>query len=210
MIKRVIFDLDNTLIPFPKDIWKSLNDALYEINIDYSDEDIKKLIGAILVYEDNYDKYAKDSMLVEMRNCSKLKLPDNFIDTWLKYLKNYYPQEKDIALLKTLEYLSNKYELIVLTNFFTESQEGRLKNYGISKYFKNIIGTDKIPNKPCKDAFIFACGPYKPNECIMIGDSLKTDIYGALEVDMDAILVSDNYYEGIKTIKSLEELMNIL
>lgn len=39
---------------------------------------------------------------------------------------------------------------------------------------------------------------------------IKTDIYGALEIGMDAILVSDNYYEGIKIVKSLDELINIL
>lgn len=210
MIKRVIFDLDNTLIPFPNDIWSSLNYALDEINISYSNKAKERLIDVVLEYENKYDKYDKHNMLSEMKKISNLNLPDNFIDIWLKYLKDYYPQGKDIVLLETLEYLSSKYELVVLTNFFTESQKGIIENYGISKYFKNILGTNTIPNKPCKDAFIFACGPYEPNECIMIGDSLKTDIYGALEVGMDAVLVSDNYYEGIKTVKSLSELINIL
>lgn len=210
MIKRVIFDLDNTLIPFPDDIWCSLNHALDEVNIDYNSKDIDNLIDVILKYESKYDKYDKHNMLSEMKKSSSLVLPDKFIDVWLKYLKNYYPQEKNCKLLETLEYLSSKYELVVLTNFFTESQKGRLENYGISKYFKYIIGTDAIPNKPKKDAFISASLPYKTNECVMIGDSLKTDIYGALEVGMDAILISDSYYDGIKVVKSLDELINIL
>ena len=39
----------------------------------------------------------------------------------------------------TLKYLSNKYELVVLTNWFTDCQQKRLEKAGILKYFKKVF-----------------------------------------------------------------------
>ena len=115
--------------------------------------------------------------------------------------------EKDVV-----KYLCKKYELVVLTNWFTEQQKERLKNYKIEPYFKNVIGTDFILNKPNKESFIYACSPYDPSKCIMIGDSLLKDINGALNAGMDAILFDfKNEYKGnIKKVTKIEELKDIL
>lgn len=101
---------------------------------------------------------------------------------------------------------------MVLTNWFTKSQKERLKNYEILKYFKEVIGTDLVKNKPNEESFIRACGTYKPEECVMIGDSLEKDVNGALNCGLGAILFDyKNIYDGeIQKVKKISDLKNML
>ena len=207
MIKRIIFDLDNTLIRWDNDYYITLDETLNYFNICYDDNIKSKLIKVVNDYEDKYE-YMNDLM----KQYSNINLPSNFVEKWIEYLGNAMPKEKDLELIATLEYLSNKYELVVLTNWFTKSQKQRLENYGILKYFKEVIGTDLVKNKPSRESFIKACGMYKPEECIMIGDSLEKDVNGALNCGLGAILLDyKNIYDGeIQKVKKISDLKNML
>lgn len=212
MIKKLIFDLDNTLIMWNDEYYISLDKTFNYFNISY-DENIKKsLMNAINDYENKYYIYNMSTMNDLMKQYSNIDLPHNFVEKWTEYLEMAIPNEIDLELIDTLDYLSNKYELVVLTNWFTKQQRERLKNYGILKYFTTVIGTDNIRNKPNKDAFIKACGLCNPNECIMIGDSIEKDIKGALNYGMRAILCDyKNAYDGeFEKINKFNELKNIL
>ena len=85
MIKRLIFDIDNTLIEWKDEYWESLNKALDELKIEYQNDDIKKLIKAVDDYENLYPIYNKQFMLDLMKEYSSLDIDITFIDTWLKY-----------------------------------------------------------------------------------------------------------------------------
>ncbi len=212
MIKKIIFDLDNTIIMWNDTYYKSLNKTFEHLNIDYSEEAITKIKEAVDNYEKEYNTFDKTDMKNMFEEYSKIKLPNNFIDTWIYYLKECYPKKIDKNLVDTLEYLSSKYELVVLTNWFTESQVGRLKNCGLLKYFKEVIGTDNILNKPNKESYLKAIYPNNIKDCVMVGDSIDKDIKGAINLGMNAILCDyKNKYNGnLKNIKKIEELKNIL
>ena len=51
MIKRVIFDIDNTLIDWKEEYNKEINKALDELKIQYTEDDCKKIGEAISDYE---------------------------------------------------------------------------------------------------------------------------------------------------------------
>lgn len=212
MIKRLIFDLDNTLMVWDNDYYITLDETLNYFNIIYDDNIKNKLINAVNAYEYKYDIFNYEYMNDLMKQYSNIELPNNFVEKWIDYLGKAIPLEKDLELIDTLEYLSGKYELVVLTNWFTKSQIERLKNYGILKYFKEVIGTDLVKNKPNKEAFIKSCGLHNLNECVVIGDSLNNDINGALILGIRAILYDyKNVYNGkIEKIKNINELKNIL
>lgn len=210
MLKKIVFDLDNTLIMWKDEYYSTLNKSLEYYNIDYNNEVIEKLKEAVDNYENNYEYYNKENMISIMEKYSKIKLPNTFIDTWISYLEKCVPKE-DYKLNETLEYLSQKYELVVLTNWFKDEQVKRLENINILKYFKEVIGTENIKNKPNEEAYIEACKPYKCEECMMIGDSLKTDIEGAKKVKMKYLLYDyNNKYDIENKITNLEDLKNIL
>ena len=210
MIKRIIFDQDNTLMEWKDEYDITYQKALDELGVKYNDEELKSIINTINSYENYYDHFDKKNMAELIREKCKVDVPDTFADVWMKYLCDCYSEE-DKNIIPTLDYLSKKYELVILSNWFGYSQIERLKNIGIDKYFKEMYFTEKIKNKPNKETFIKACGPYKTEECIMIGDSMTIDINGAINAGLKAILLDPKgmyeYKDKIKNINELEELL---
>ena len=92
--------------------------------------------------------------------------------------------------------------------------KNKVKNAKIDKYFTKVFGGDEIKLKPRPEAFLKAVYPNEIFECLMIGDSLKMDIEGALNVGLKVIAVdyfnklpkSDKYIL-IDDIKKLKEIL---
>jgi len=191
MIKRLIFDVDNTLIMWKDEYYNySIRNTFKDLGIPYDENIIKPLDIVVDDYEKYYDIYDKDRLINFINERLNINLPKEFVDVWMKYLSNCYDKpSKDY--IDTLEYLSSKYDLVILSNWFTESQKNRIKGMKIDKYFSKQIYTDQIKNKPNKEAFLEAIKPYNIDECIMIGDNLETDIKGAESIGMKAILIDD-------------------
>lgn len=209
MIKRLIFDLDNTIIEWKEEYVGELIKTMREFNVDY---DYKKIDNVIEMQEKIHGKNEKYQLLNDINSKCNLNLPIEFIDRLLENQKSATPLD-DKKMQELFEYLSQKYEIILLTNWFTACQIGRLKNLGIAKYFDEFYGGDIVPFKPRKEAFIKAMGKCKPEECLMIGDSQKMDIDGALNIGMNAIKIdkkginTDNKLKIIKNIYQLRELL---
>lgn len=191
MIKRLIFDVDNTLIMWKDEYYEySLGNTFKELGLNFDKSIIKPFDEVVDVYENFYDIYDKDKFLNFLNERLNMNYPKEFIDVWIKYLSDCSePASKE--MIDTLEYLSSKYDLVILSNWFTISQENRLKKMGIDKYFSKQIYTDKVKNKPNKEAFMEAINPYNIDECIMIGDSIEKDIKGAEDIGMKTILINN-------------------
>ncbi len=207
MIKKLIFDLDNTLIMWKDEYLNALKETLKKYNIN---EDPNYVNDFIDNYEDYYDKYDKQNMLDHINNNIKEKLSMDFMNDFLE--KIGYMSEPDEEVIDTLEYLSKKYELVVLTNWFKEPQTNRLKTAKIDKYFKEIFGGEDYI-KPQKEAFLTAAGETPVEECIMIGDSYTLDVMGAYNVGIKPIFMNPKHKENknnFKEIEKLSDLKNIL
>ena len=207
MIKRIIFDLDNTLIMWKDEYLNAIYETIKQYNIK---EDYKYISSLIDEYDNKFKYYDKELLVSFINNNIQNKIDLNFLNTFLD--KFEYMCEKDDDIIEVLKYLSKKYELVVLTNWFTEPQVNRLKNIGIYKYFKYVIGGEKYI-KPSKEAFLSACGEYLPDECLMIGDDYKKDIEGAKNSGLNVIFCNYNNKENkdkYKEIKNLRELERIL
>lgn len=214
MIKRIIFDLDNTLIDWKEEYWnKAIIYACEKFEMEYNKNVEEKIIEAISEYERVEQYYNVEKMQEIINNKLDMKLSSNFIKEILEYFETCIPEQIDDKILNTLEYLQNKYELVILTNWFQYQQIERLKNTGIYKYFKYVYGADNIKMKPNKEAYQVAIGDFSLDECIMIGDDLKTDIDGALNMGINAIFLNRENISVDKkynVIKCLDELMQIL
>lgn len=209
MIKKLIFDLDNTLIIWKDEYSLELKDLVEEYKLNVCYKEIDKIIDDL---EYTHDTISKEILLNDINSKLNLNLDINFVN------KLFEKQSKlsfvDNNLIDTLDYLSKKYELVILSNYFTEIQENRLKNAKIYKYFNLILGGDKIKLKPRPEAFEMAIFPNLKDECIMIGDSLNIDINGALNYGLKVIAVdyfnkipnSENYIR-IEDIKELKQIL---
>ena len=207
MIKRLIFDLDNTLIMWRDSYKSAIKNTIEKYNLDVDYILVDEVIES---YEKYYNYYSKDHLLELINNKFGLELDISFLEDWLIELGKMADIEDDV--IEVLEYLSSKYELIVLTNWFKDSQLKRLEKVGIDKYFKEIYGGDKYI-KPSFESYKIAIGDRKPSECIMIGDNYITDIEGAINAGLQAIMITSKDFtstDSYKVIRDLKELKEML
>lgn len=217
MIKRIIFDVDNTLI-----MWKEIYDynnikhSLEEFGINNDDKTISEISQAVQSYEKCHEYFNKEKMAKYIKTQTNINIDVNFINIWTNNLAIYgVPKEPEKGLIETLEYLKQKYELVILTNWFGQCQLNRIKNIGIDKYFSKIYCAETVKMKPSKESFLSAIGNNKPEECAMVGDDLNKDILGAINAGLKGIWINNQNIEKIKgfdyiEISKISELKNIL
>jgi FMN phosphatase YigB (HAD superfamily) len=185
MIKRLIFDVDNTLITNVSFI-KAIEKTFRDLNI-YSEEKVNGFLEGIKTYENIYNNYNAIDYIKHMEQKINCLLPLNFLEVFFDNLKNVIP-ERNENLIKTVRDLHSKYELVLLTNYFSISQLNRLNNMGIGQYFIECHGEKN--KKPNSDSYLNAFGKNNPDECIMIGDDLYLDIECAQKARLHTIFVN--------------------
>lgn len=213
MIKRVILDIDNTLIPWEEEYFKEINKALDELNIEYTDKDYNEILKALSEYENEYYTFDKKLMLDYINKYTNKKYPIEFMYNTIDKWANCVPERLEEGVIDTLEYLKTKYELVILTDWYGDQQKARLEKLDILKYFSNIYSAEKTKRKPFKEAFMQAIGTNKPEECIMIGDNLERDIKGALNAGLDVVYYNPKHKEfnvECMDISKIKELKKIL
>lgn len=209
MIKNVIFDLDFTLMDWEDEYIFAITNVINKLNLGYSKEKIKEIDDVLATYEKEYTMYENDKFCEFLNKKCNVNLPLEFVDMLLDEQTKCY-REFTESEIETLEYLSKKYELIVLSNWFTYTQKKRLENAGILKYFSKVSGGDERELKPSLKAFDIVD---KKSECVMIGDSINNDILPALKLGMQAILITkknvkkDLRYRQIRKIEDLKEML---
>ena len=127
---------------------------------------------------------------------------------------------------ETLQALKNKgYRLFAASNSFGHLQRSRLDYAGILPYFEDTyismdIGYDK-PDVRFYEEALRRCG-LAPEEVLMVGDSMTTDILGAINAGLDAVFFNrrpeeqgstketDRSMPQYQEIRALEELLSVI
>jgi putative hydrolase of the HAD superfamily len=200
--RHIFFDLDHTIWDFDKNAEETLTE-LYAI---YNLQDIGLPEAPVFIEtytRNNHQLWAEyhtgKITKTELRETRFRRtfvelglhpdvVPTDFEDDYVRLCPtktNLFPDAHE-----TLQYLSDKYSLHLISNGFKEASTLKIGNTGIGKYFDNVVISEVIGvNKPDKAIFEHAlnlAGAEK-GESIMIGDSLEADVYGALNFGMDAI-----------------------
>lgn len=201
MIKRLIFDIDGTLIK-GVNFTQAVTNTLQYFDL-FNKENLESMVNAMITYEEEYNSYDRENYLNHIEQFLKAKLDKDFLKIFFKELKrvvNLYDKE---MLKSKLEELSKKYELVLLSNYFEESQRNRLETLEINHYFKEYYG-EKLC-KPNIKVFFEATKDKYIDECIMIGDSLKCDINPAISIGMPVLHVGTSKYPNINNIGEITE-----
>ncbi len=209
MKKRLIFDVDDTLIPWEKAYYVKLKKILSDNNIKLSWYRFYKTLIAIEKYERSHDCWNMKEFKECISKTTKIEMDDKKIELFFNWLENCIVGTASEELHNTLKYLSKKYDMVILSNAFKRTQEKRLEKFGIRKYFKEIYCGDEVM-KPSKEAYIRACGKFKPTDCIMIGDNLEFDVIEPSKLGIRPIYVNKKKHKEYLTIKDICELKNLL
>lgn len=205
--KRFIFDLDHTLMTADYGVEKEYFKSVLGDNIDSFTKKIPLLLEE---YETNHPRYEIDLLSEFLIKRTGFNINENVIRGWIDSFGNC-PSVIEDGVFETLEYLkSNDYSLVVLTNWFLDSQNRRLKNSGLREYFDGVYAGDCVL-KPRQMAYQAAMDIYKPGSCVYIGDNLEKDYIGPRICGIDAVLYdkNDKHNDNIVKIKRMNELKKI-
>lgn len=197
--KKYIFDLDYTLL-IPD--W-SLEDEYFKkyIALEEQQEFFKQKQDILNKYELEYPKYDFKTLSEYFKNYG-FHVSQEVIQGWMIYNGETIKDEVVDGVIELFEYLKqNNKEIVILTSWFGGTQVPRLKRTGLYNYIDKLVaGEDAM--KPDLKSFELAIGDTNKDECIMIGDSIKSDKFGAENAGIDSYIVDKEH-----TIKDLYYLI---
>ena len=187
MIRNILFDLDETLLDFKKSESMALSNMLKSIGVEPTREVI-----------DRYSEINKSRWkLLEKGLLTRKQVKESRYELLFSELGVDYPAaratayyEEQLSLrgflfpdtIKLLEVLHGSYKLFIVSNGGMKVQSGRLADCGIGRYFEDIFISEAAgAEKPSVEFFdyCFRKRPdIKPEDTIIIGDSLTSDIQG--------------------------------
>jgi 2-haloacid dehalogenase len=122
--------------------------------------------------------------------------------------------------LELMNELEKKYDLYIVTNGVSKTQDRRLRDSGLHPFFKNVfVSEDTGYQKPMKEYFdyVFARIPnFSLEHGLIIGDSLSSDIKGGMLAGLDTCWFNpkekpnNTEIQPTYQIQTLEELFQIL
>ena len=225
---HIFFDLDRTIWDFDA----SADDSFSRMFIKYG---LEKLgVPSLVVFREHYERhndllwswYRKGEILKEVLNIKRFEMTladfgisDTLIAVGMS--EDYVTVNPEKAFLfpgaiESLEYLSQKYPLHLITNGFQEVQEQKFRIAKLYLYFKTVTTSEEAGiKKPEPGIFNFAMEKANctAEDSIYIGDDLAVDVNGALNVGMDQVYFNaegKRHKEKVTfEIRSLKELMEI-
>ena len=163
-------------------------DAYWAANIDLWTRYSKGEIDRPYLIVERFRRPLSASPLLHITEALCLQMSDTFLD-----FCSSKPGVIDGAH-ELMDYLRSRgYRMHMTSNGFHEVQYKKLAACGLRDYFDTIILSEEAgANKPSKQFFDYALKVSGANRetTLMIGDNLNTDILGALNAGLDAMLVN--------------------
>ncbi|MBQ3127441.1 MAG: YjjG family noncanonical pyrimidine nucleotidase [Clostridia bacterium] len=218
----LLFDLDDTLLDFGKAEDNAITLLLEKYNLPASEEN-KRLYSEI-----NKSKWtALEKGEITRKELFATRFPDFFAalgveadgakanEEYISFLgKGHFLLD---GALEACRQLSERYSMYIITNGAKKAQEGRLKDSPLMQYFKGVFISEEIGfDKPKKEYFdyVFAHIPEKDkSKILVIGDSLNSDIAGAVNYGIDSCWVNRGEpkdTDATYTVKKVTDLLLIL
>ena len=215
-----LFDLDNTILNFSASSVHAFSYMLSQYKIvqesDYYDtyRKINKAVweeleaGIINQQMLRRKRFGQFFEYIGIENMDALEANALYLEGIVKY-----PVYCDGAL-ELLESLQGRVEMAVLTNGLKEVQRPRMATTGLDKYFSVIVVSDEIGvAKPQTSFFDYALdklGYPERSKCLMIGDSLMSDILGANDSNIDSCWYNPKGSENLSGVQAKIEIKNLL
>lgn len=223
--KALLFDVDGTLLDFDRAEEMGLKAVLKAYGLKPSRENLdcyiemnKKLWSRFeegnlskeeLVNNRFHDYFARFGLLADGKEAEKL-------------YRGYLNQGAFLidGAVAVCEYLKDRYEMYIVTNGVSATQHARLRASSLDRFFKDIfVSEDAKSQKPSKEFFKYCferIPDFSPQDLLIIGDSLTSDIRGGNLSGIDTCWYNPNKLEKLPgilvnyEIRRLEELKKFL
>ena len=195
---HLFFDADGTLFDFNTSEKKALEKAVRALGGTWDDAFVQ------LYHQVNKAAWKElEKKLITLDRLKVLRFERFMEQVNLKFdpaelsrvYTGFLAQSDDLfpGALETLEKLYKKYSLVLVTNGITEVQRGRVRATDTGKYFKAIVISEEVGvAKPDSTFFRIASersGNPAKDKILMIGDSMTSDIPGAMNFGIDSCLI---------------------
>lgn len=188
--KRFIFDLDYTLL-IPD--WSREDDFLRRvIPLEEQEKFFRQKQLILNRYELEFPRYDFKT-LSDFFKSYGFSVSEEVISGWMFHNGETIKDEVVDGVIELFKYLKKKNkDIIILTSWFSGTQIPRLKRTGLYEYIDQIIaGEDAM--KPDLESFELAIGNINKEDCIMIGDSIRSDKLGAENAGIDYYIVDEEH-----------------
>lgn len=220
MVKAIIFDLDNTLIDFMR--MKRLScdaamDAMIKAGLKIEKErGMKILFNLYHEYGMEYQRIFQVFMKKVIGRIDYGIMASGIVA--YKHVKEglLYPYPNVVPTLKVLK---RKYKLVILSDAPRIQAWTRLAAMDMQGMFDLVVTFDDTKaRKPDKRGFLYVLKKLrlKPEECVMVGDSLKRDIAAAKSLGLRTVFAKyGGNYEPSKakpdySIDDIKELLTLV
>ena len=193
MIKFIFLDLDDTILDFHRSEAIALAQTLQSLNVEPTEAVLVRYSQINRAHWQALERKELTREEVLTGRFSQLFCELN-MNVSANVAQNLY--EKNLSQShffldgapRLLMTLSKKYALYIASNGTTIVQKTRIAGAGIGRYFKGIFLSQELgADKPQIEFFERATGQiegYNPDEAIILGDSITSDIQGGINAGM--------------------------
>lgn len=212
MVKAIFFDFWGTLVE--NGVWSPVKQVknILDIRLPFP-EYIVRMERAMMTSKFNELREAFESICNEFGIEPKKEKIEELIGIWNKSWLLAHPYQE---LEEVLTKLKEKYQIILVSNTDCFSVNKVLEKFDLEKFFDKkyfsyelgLIKTDKSFFK-----HVIADLGLMVDDCVMVGDSIQSDIMAAKNIGMKAVLIdrrnSRDYHPKVKSLRELEKVLEI-
>ncbi len=210
MTKAILFDFWGTLVE--NGIWSPIKQVKNTLNIDLPfSEYVIRMENVLMTQEFKELRDAFIAVCQEFNIEPSEEILENLIGLWNK---NWMLAQPYLETETTLKKLRKKYQIILISNTDCFSVPQVMEKFNLKGLFDKIflsyqlgaIKTDKIFLKS-----VLAKLNLTPEECLLVGDSMQSDIMPAKRAGINTVLIDRKnireYHPKIKNLIDLEKVI---
>ncbi|KAF6284571.1 N-acetylneuraminic acid phosphatase [Rhinolophus ferrumequinum] len=203
-VRAVFFDLDNTLIDTAQVI------KLLQSKYHYYKEEAEIICDKVQVKLSKECFHPSNICITDIRTShweeaiqetkggtANRKLAEECYFLWKSTRLQHMTIAEDVKAMLTE--LRKEVYLLLLTNGDRQTQREKIEACACQSYFDAIVvGGEQKEEKPAPSIFYYCCNllGVQPGDCVMVGDTLETDIQGGLNARLKATVWVHSGVEG--------------
>lgn len=221
----ILFDLDSTLFDYDISETKALKNTFRDFNLPFENKVIPTYRELNAKLWKQFEEGKLSQKIIKVRRFEQLAdalgLTFDTEKFSIRYLL-HLSEGTDLidGAREIIEFLSNKTDLVLITNGLTIVQRPRIKNSGLEKHFKEVIISEEVgfakPDVKIFDIIFERLGFPAKETVLIVGDSLTSDIAGGINYGIDTCWFNPDslcFVDGINytyVIKHLSDIKKIL